>query len=202
MDKIVIFLHMPYCQDGVLKDDYHVQFVINDTRSKYSKHSRKTCYMGHRRFLKENHPWHHNKRLCYGNVETRPSPCALSGSQILSQLEGFVNKFRKTQKKSKEKDCSWKKNYNFFELKYWKTNYLTSQSWCHAHWEKICGNVLGTLLDIPGKTKRHLNASLDLQDMGIRKERPPKQSQDSRHVLLPKAFFSMSLKEKTYFVLS
>lgn len=56
--------------------------------------------------------------------------------------------------------------------------------------------MLGTLLDIPGKTKDHLNASLDLQDMGIRKELPPKQSQDRRHVLLPKAFFSMSFKER------
>lgn len=80
--------------------------------------------MGHRRFLKENHPWHRNKGLFYGNVETRPSPRALSGSQILSQLEGFVNKFGKTQKKSKEKDCPWEKNYNFFELKYWNTNTL------------------------------------------------------------------------------
>ena len=68
------------------------------------------------------------------------------------------------------------------------------------HIEKnICDNVLGTLLDIPGKSKDHLNAHLDVQDMGIRKEPYPKQSEESRHPLLPKACFSMSLEEKGIF---
>jgi len=39
------------------------------------------------------------------------------------------------------------------------------------HIEKnICMNLLGTLLDIAGKTKDTVNARLDLQDMGIRLE--------------------------------
>jgi len=39
------------------------------------------------------------------------------------------------------------------------------------HIEKnICMNLLGTLLQIEGKTKDTISARLDLQDMGIRRE--------------------------------
>ena len=42
------------------------------------------------------------------------------------------------------------------------------------HIEKnICDNIIGTLLDIQGKTKDHVNARYDLQDMGIRKNLHP-----------------------------
>ena len=47
------------------------------------------------------------------------------------------------------------------------------------HIEKnVCDNILGTLLNIGGKSKDHVNARLDLQEIGIRKELHPSLSAD------------------------
>ena len=66
-----------------------------------------------------------------------------------------------------------KKRSIFFELPYWQHNLL-----CHnldvMHIEKnIVDSILGTLLDILGKTKDHAKARYDLKDMGIRKNLHP-----------------------------
>jgi len=43
------------------------------------------------------------------------------------------------------------------------------------HIEKnICDSIVGTLLDIQGKTKDHVNARCDLQSMEIRKDLHPR----------------------------
>jgi len=42
------------------------------------------------------------------------------------------------------------------------------------HIEKnVCDNIIGTLLDIEGKTKDNLNARRDLKEMGIRRDLHP-----------------------------
>ena len=42
-----------------------------------------------------------------------------------------------------------------------------SQSRCDTLWENICDNIIGTLLNIKGKSRDTLNAPLDLQDLNI-----------------------------------
>lgn len=154
--------------------------------------------MGHRRFLKLSHPWRRNKSAFDGTVETRPPPSTLSGYDILEELQGFENKFGKTQKKGKKK-FPWKKISIFFDLPYWKTNTLR-HNLDVMHIEKnICDNVLGTLLDIPGKTKDSIGARFDLQDMGIRKELHPKRTEDNAKRSYSTACFSMSSQEKDLF---
>ena len=59
--------------------------------------------------------------------------------------------------------------------------------------------MLGTLLDIPGKTKDHLNARFDLQEMGIRKELQPVLLNGDGKIRLAKACFSMTPQEKALF---
>jgi hypothetical protein len=67
------------------------------------------------------------------------------------------------------------------------------------HIEKnICDNIIGTLLDIPGKTKDHVNARYDLQEMGIRKELHPVEVGGGR-AKIAKASFSMNAQEKSTF---
>ena len=68
------------------------------------------------------------------------------------------------------------------------------------HIEKnICDNFLGTLLDILGKSKDHINSSYDLYEMGIRKEIQPLKDFDRGNIHLAKACFSMkSYKKKLY----
>ena len=62
-----------------------------NTNSLYLKHSRKTCYMGHRRFLRRDHPWRLDAESFYGGKEERPTPTSLSGSEVLRQLSNVEN---------------------------------------------------------------------------------------------------------------
>ncbi|XP_060183223.1 uncharacterized protein LOC132613195 [Lycium barbarum] len=51
----------------------------------------KLCYMGHRRFLPINHPWHRNRVLFDGKVEMGAAPCPLTGDEALMQLQDLGN---------------------------------------------------------------------------------------------------------------
>ncbi|XP_010275092.1 PREDICTED: uncharacterized protein LOC104610255 [Nelumbo nucifera] len=53
------------------------------------------CYMGHRRFLEHDHKFRTDKRSFNGKNDFRTAPPTLHGSDVLSQLEGFVNTFGK-----------------------------------------------------------------------------------------------------------
>ena len=58
----------------------------------------------------------------------------------------------------------------YFELWYWATKKLM-HNLVVMHIEKnICYSVLGTLLDILGKFKDHINSRYELYEMGILKE--------------------------------
>ncbi|XP_074377192.1 uncharacterized protein LOC141718712 [Apium graveolens] len=65
--------------------------------------------------------------------------------------------------------------------------------------KNICDSVLGTLLNIGGKTEDHLAARLDLQDQGIRKALHPMPSADGKHLEFRAAKFDMTNKEKEIF---
>ena len=68
------------------------------------------------------------------------------------------------------------------------------------HIEKnICDNLIGTLLDISGKSKDHAKARFDLLEMGIKERLQPELSNAGKHVFFQKACFSMSSKEKDIF---
>ena len=84
-------------------------------------------------------------------------------------------------------------------MPYWKDN-LTRHNLDVMHIEKnICDSILGTLLNISGKTKDHLNARLDLQELGIRKALHPTTSNDGKHLQISAANFDMTNKEKEIF---
>ena len=66
------------------------------------------------------------------------------------------------------------------------------------HIEKnVCESIYGTLLNIPGKTKDGVNARLDLQEMGLRKDLAPKQQ--GNRTFLPPACYTLSKQEKKLF---
>ncbi|WMV50343.1 hypothetical protein MTR67_043728 [Solanum verrucosum] len=60
-------------------------------------------------------------------------------------------------------------------------------------------SILGTLLDIPGKTKDHAKSRYDLKEMGIRKNLHPKDTGDNKRTRFAKACFSMTNGEKSVF---
>jgi len=74
-----------------------------DTCSQYLKHIRKTCYMGHRRFLKVDYPWWFDEHSFNGGKEKRLAPSTLSSSDVLERLSNVKNDFGKDQQKKKPK---------------------------------------------------------------------------------------------------
>ncbi|WMV20521.1 hypothetical protein MTR67_013906 [Solanum verrucosum] len=68
------------------------------------------------------------------------------------------------------------------------------------HIEKnICDSLLGTLLDILGKSKDHINSRYDLHEIGIHKELQPVKDCDTGNIHLAKVCFSMKPEEKRLF---
>ncbi|XP_075089615.1 uncharacterized protein LOC107786374 isoform X4 [Nicotiana tabacum] len=171
-----------------------------ETPSIRLKYGRKFSYMGARRFLSSNHKWRSNKRDFNGEVERRHAPKILSGDDILNQLaslDGF--KFGKTQKKQRhgrdKATHNWRKKSIFFRLPYWKNN-LIRHNLDVMHIEKnVCDNIIGTLLDMEGKTKDNLNARRDLKEMGIRRDLHPTQRDGKWYY--PAACYTLSPEEKS-----
>ncbi|XP_072054334.1 uncharacterized protein [Arachis hypogaea] len=58
-----------------------------DTVSRRLKFGMKYCFMGHRRWLPDDHEYRHNKHSFDGHTELRGPPPTLSGRRILSQIE-------------------------------------------------------------------------------------------------------------------
>ncbi|KAL6214278.1 hypothetical protein ACLB2K_013715 [Fragaria x ananassa] len=89
----------------------------------------------------------------------------------------------------------WKKKSIFFELEYWK--FLPVRHCLDVmHIEKnVCDSLLGTLLNVPGKTKDGIKARLDLVEMGIRTELAPNLD-GQKKTRLPLASWNLTLDEK------
>ena len=83
-------------------------------------------------------------------------------------MKDIVTTFGKTQKKDASGNNIWKKRSIFFDLPYWCD--LHVQHYLDVmHVEKnVCDSLIGTLLNIKGKTKDCLKCRQDLVNMGIR----------------------------------
>jgi hypothetical protein len=93
----------------------------------------------------------------------------------------------------------WKKKSIFFRLPYWKDN-LLRHNLDVMHVEKnVMDNILGTMLDIKGKTKDNAQARQDLQEMGLRPKLHPYIGDDGKTYLLP-ACHTMSNDDKIAFL--
>ncbi|GKC72538.1 hypothetical protein Tco_1118421 [Tanacetum coccineum] len=208
----------------------------NSTHSMWLKHGKKFCYMGHRRWLEENHPYRFQKDRFDGTIEVDGPPTIMSGSDILKQLRGSSFKYGKSTKSNNKRrrddvGCStssplpvtndessafddiesfieedidgdnqlWKKRSIFFDLPYWEFN-LIRHNLDVMHIEKnVFDNLIGTLLNLDGKTKDNENARKDLMEIGIRHElhlinRPNKKS------YMPLACYTMTNAEKSNFL--
>ena len=63
------------------------------------------------------------------------------------------------------------------------------------HIEKnVCDSIIGTLLNIPGKTKDGVKCRLDLEKMGLRSELAPQVNE--KRTYLPPACYTLSREEK------
>ena len=161
------------------------------------KHGRKTVYSRHRRFLTPNHPYRRLRKAFNGSQEHDIAPIPLTGEQVYQRVQHLNTVFGKTQKKDKSQSCIWKKRSIFFDLPYW-CDLDVRHCIDVMHVEKnVCDSVIGTLLNIQGKTKDGLNTRQDLADMGIRAQLHPRS--DGKKIYLPPACHTLSKKEKISF---
>ncbi|XP_056688246.1 uncharacterized protein [Spinacia oleracea] len=147
---------------------------LKDTRSMRLSHGGKECYMEHRCYLPKNHRWRKDKDSFDGKVEhgLPPEPCSID--EILRQLEDLENivlskdPHVKTKINHELRGDNWNKKSIFFELPYWR-KHLLRHNLDVMHIEKnICDSVLGTIMNIKGKTKDTIKSRHDLEAMGIR----------------------------------
>ncbi|XP_018846609.2 uncharacterized protein LOC109010287 [Juglans regia] len=171
-----------------------------ETDSMWLTYSRKHCYMGHRRFLPSDHIWRKKKTIFNGYAEHRDPPMVYSGEDILIQLQDIPDaNFGKGIKKRKRTidEFNWTKKSIFFQLPYWSTIKIR-HNLDVMHIEKnICDNILGTLMNISGKTKDHPNARRDLSNLNIRKELHL--IQDDTRISMPHACYTLYGVERTGF---
>ncbi|KAK9286236.1 hypothetical protein L1049_014622 [Liquidambar formosana] len=153
------FLACPICNKDTCSQSLHI----------------KIGYLCHRRYLPPDHSWRKKTTMFNNKQEHRLQPKDLSGDDVLEQLKNledvtFWKPPGKKKKKRTELELNWTKNSIFFELPYWRTLKLR-HNLDVMHIEKnICDNVLGTLMNIDGKTKNTLKARIDLEKLGIKKE--------------------------------
>ncbi|XP_074302614.1 uncharacterized protein LOC141634289 [Silene latifolia] len=168
-------------------------YCMSDTNSMRLPNCSKICFMDHRCFLPIDHTWRYSKTF-NGKEETRASPSQLSGHEILSEVHEFDGmKYGETISHTK-RDDNWKKKSIFFQLPYW-SSLLIRHNLDVMHIEKnVCDNILGTLLDIPGKTKDSIKARHDLKLVKIRKHLAPKLVNGKWH--MPPAPYTLSMDQK------
>ncbi|XP_073120763.1 uncharacterized protein [Henckelia pumila] len=169
-----------------------------ETYSTRLKHSRKMSYTGHRRFLPRNHPNRRQKKAFNGKQEFNPAPKPLTGLEVLERVDKINYRSGKMSGKLKRKELEtkscWKRKSIFFELEYWKLLHVR-----HVldvmHIEKnVCEILIGTILNVPGKTKDGVAARLDLVEMNVRTDLAPKMEEN--RTFLPAACYTLSRAEK------
>ena len=188
-----------------------------NTFSHYLKHSRKVCYMGHRKFLPRIHYFRTWKNAFDGEHEFGLPPEPLTGKEVLNKVCTIQFKVGKpivrpiTKRKGRrrrvgndklkvsmtnadESISPWKKKSIFFELEYWK-HLLLRHNLDVMHIEKnVCDSLIGTLLNIPSKSKDGIKARKDLVEMGLRKKLHP--IVGPKRTFLPAACYTLSKDEK------
>ena len=188
--------------------------------------SNKQCYAGHRRYLPYDHPFRKQKKAFNGEQEPLLAPEPLTGEEIYNKVKYLINKWGrvskgidvqdtstgrggKKKKKRKEKqvdssdlsqhqDSYWKKfNIWYRRLRYWRYNSIQH---CidFMHIEKnVAESIIGTLLDVPNKTKDGHKARLDLVHFNLKPELHPKK--EGNKTTLPPAACTLTKEEKDKF---
>jgi len=183
-----------------MKGKFACPYCHTETDYLWLKHGKKHCYMGHRRFLPMDHKWRKNKVSFNNKTEYREAPQPLTGEQVLQHYDSFDQvtfgpKSRKRKQHDEEKRWhNWRKKSIFFQLPYWK-KLLIRHNLDVMHIEKnICESILGTLLDIEGKSKDNEEARVDMQHLRIRMDQHPEH--ENGKFTLPPALYKLEKDDK------
>ncbi|XP_048498028.1 uncharacterized protein LOC125496571 [Beta vulgaris subsp. vulgaris] len=172
----------PICEDG--------------TRGKWLPSSGKDIFDVHRRFLPYDHPYRKLKKAFDGQQELRGRPRVLSGTEVFEKVNDIEITFGKNHGTKLPKQ-GYKKCCELWRLPYWRFLFVR-HSLDVMHIEKnVCDSLVGTLLNISGKTKDGVSAREDLKAFGIREELHVVERNNRN--FLPPATYTLSRKEKKEF---
>ena len=119
-----------------------------------------------------------------------------NGEEVYNEVKNMDIILGKHHKSTFAKNV-WKKRSIFFNLPYWcKLDVRHCIDVMHVE-KNVCDSVIGTLLNVKGKTKDGIKARQDLADMGIRTELHPQTI--GRHTYLAPSCHTLSKKEKQSF---
>jgi hypothetical protein len=107
-----------------------------------------------------------------GNTEKRHPPPYLTGHEVYEMVKDVhvVLGKRKRTCKNTGKDDMWKKQSICWELPYWKDLDIRHLIDVMPVEKNVCESLLGTLVNMDGKTRDHGRARANLKKMGIRPE--------------------------------
>ncbi|XP_056691688.1 uncharacterized protein [Spinacia oleracea] len=139
--------------------------------------------------------------LCHYETDGQWLDHSKKGTDIVNLLLDFPNDFgnKGTRKRRDEEDPNpWRKKSILFKLPYWK-HCSTRHNLDVMHIEKnVFDNVIGTLLDIPGKIRDHKSARRDLLELKVMPELQPIVYDDGSEEF-PRSRFWMSAEQKCKF---
>ncbi|XP_066334498.1 uncharacterized protein [Miscanthus floridulus] len=153
--------------------------------------------------LRAGHAW--RRSLAFdGKRENKDEPGKFTLEEVLEELEkvkdvrpGKHPDITGNKRKRNEGPRIYSRKVGLWRLPYWQHLKLP-HNLDMMHIEKnICENILGTLLNVQGKTKDTTNARLDLYDMGIRPEFHLQQHGNS--VIAPPAPYVLGKDQKIAF---
>ncbi|XP_021730849.1 uncharacterized protein LOC110697776 [Chenopodium quinoa] len=156
--------------------------------------SKKNVFDGNRIFLPCTHHYRNLKKAFNGHQEFRVRPKILSGVEVFENIKDLKITYGKKHKKLLPQQ-GFKKCSILWSLPYWRFLFVR-HTLDVMHIEKnVCDSVIGTLLNISGKTKDGEKARDDLMEMGIRDELHVVENENGRKYL-PPAAYTLSRKEK------
>ncbi|XP_056697520.1 uncharacterized protein [Spinacia oleracea] len=156
--------------------------------------SGKHVFDSHRVFLPCDHHYRYMKKTFNGKQEFGERPKIMSGVEVFEKIKDIQITFGKKHRNFLSKQ-GFKKCSKLWSLPYWRFLFVR-HSLDVMHIEKnVCDSLIGTLLNIPGKTKDGPKSRADLETLGIRQELHVVEKESGRKYL-PPAAYTLSRKEK------
>ncbi|XP_049410700.1 uncharacterized protein LOC125873917 [Solanum stenotomum] len=174
-------------------------YCMEDTKSFTLKHGRKNSWFDcHRRFLPPDHEFRRKKYAFKKNKTERDGPTPiLTGDDIWERVQNFPKVTEEPPYKFDGYGVAhnWTKQSIFWELPYWKDNFLR-HNLDVMHIEKnYFDNLFNTVMDVTGKTKDNVKARLNLPEHCRRPELHLQKSANNK-LLKPKPSYSFTMEQK------
>ena len=107
------------------------------------------------------------KKAFNGTSEIDSAPKLLCGHKVFDRVKDIIPMLGKTQKRDGSDKNIWKKRSIFFDLPYWCDLHVRHCLDVMHLKKNVCDGLIGTLLNIKGKTKDGLKCRQDSVEIGI-----------------------------------